>query len=292
MGICTHPLFPPNTPFGTLYSVVIDAWGLMRRLSISVIAAASTIALTQVAAAADLPVKAPVYKAPAAMPYNWTGFYISGSAGYGWGAEGNALLFTDPTVTVPGAVPSTHSYDLNGFIGGGGAGYNYQIGSVVLGLEADFSYTHFTGSASSSGAFGPIVPAFLTSPFSYTQAAEINWLGTVRGRIGFTPASNLLVYGTGGFAYGHAKATTLLTFPLVSFVGAASDTKTGWTAGGGVEYALGERWSIKVEYLYYDLGSLLVDDAPVGVVKAPFETWVDFPLHGSIARFGLSYKLN
>jgi outer membrane immunogenic protein len=263
----------------------------MRHLSVAAIVAASTITFTQIAPAADLPVKAPAYNTPIAMPYNWTGFYISGSAGYSWGAEDNTLLFTNPTVTVPGAVPSTHSYDLNGFIGGGGAGYNFQIDSIVLGLEADFSYTHFAGSASSSGAFGPIVPAFLTSPFSYTQTAEINWLGTLRGRIGFTPASNFLVYGTGGFAYGHAKATTLLTFPLVSFVGAASGTKTGWTAGGGVEYALGKRWSVKVEYLYYDLGSLLVDDVPVRL-KAPFETWVDFPLHGSIARVGLNYKLN
>ena len=75
--------------------------------------------------------------------------------------------------------------------------------------------------------------------------------------------------------------------------GTASDTKTGWTAGGGVEYALDNRWSAKFEYLYYDLGSLLVDDTPIPIVpaKVPFETWVNFPLHGSV-RVGLNYKLN
>jgi outer membrane immunogenic protein len=263
----------------------------MGNLSIALITAASTVAFTQIASAADLPIKAPIYKAPV-KTHNWTGFYISGSAGYGWGAEDNVLLFTNPKVTVPGAVPSNHSYDLDGFIGGGGAGYNYQFDNIVFGLEVDFSYAHFSGTGSSSGAFAPIVPIFLTSPFRYTQTAKLNWLGTVRGRIGFTPLNNLLVYGTGGFAFGHAKATTLLTFPLVSFVGAASGTKSGWTAGGGVEYALGERWSAKIEYLYYDLGSLLVDDAPVSVVFKPtFETWVDFPLHGSIVRIGLNYQL-
>ena len=249
------------------------------------------------AVAADLPVKIPAYVSPAAATRNWTGFYISGSLGYGWGAENNILLFTDPTVTVPGAVPSNHSYDLNGFIGGGGVGYNYQFNDVILGLEADFSYAHFAGSDSSGGAFAPIGPpwgALLTSPFSYSETAALDWLGTVRGRIGFTPVNDLLIYATGGFAFGRAKATTLLTFPLVSFIGAASGTKTGWTAGGGAEYALGERWSAKVEYLYYDLGSLLVDDAaaPKVPLTPTFETWVDFPLHGSIVRVGLNYKLD
>jgi outer membrane immunogenic protein len=261
----------------------------MKGLFISSVALVG-LAVAAPAVAADLPIKAPVQKATVAT-HNWTGFYISGNVGYGWGAEDNVLLFTDPTVTVPGAVPSSHSYDLNGFIGGGGVGYNYQFNSIVLGLEADFSYAHLNGSASSSGAFVPTGPPFLTSPFSYSQSAELNWLGTVRGRIGLTPANNLLVYATGGFAFGHAKATTLLTFPLVSFVGAASGTKTGWTAGGGVEYALGDRWSAKIEYLYYDLGSLLVDDLPIPATPT-FETWVDFPLHGSIVRVGLNYKLN
>jgi outer membrane immunogenic protein len=233
--------------------------------------------------------------AGAASPaYNWTGFYIGGNVGYSWGAESNILTFTDPRVTVPGVVPSSHSYDLNGFIGGGGVGYNYQFNSVVVGLEADISYTHLTGSASSSGAFASIgLPwgGILTSPFSYSQSAELNWLGTVRGRIGLTPTNNLLVYATGGFAFGKAKATTLLIFPLQSFVGMESGTKTGWTVGGGFEYALGNQWSAKFEYLYYDLGSLLVDDVPVPLIPT-FETWADFPLHGSIVRVGLNYKLN
>ncbi len=71
----------------------------------------------------------------------------------------------------------------------------------------------------------------------------------------------------------------------------ASGRKQGWTAGGGFEYALGNQWSAKFEYLYYDIGSLLVDDVPVPLVPT-FETWADFPLHGSIVRVGLNYKLN
>jgi outer membrane immunogenic protein len=79
----------------------------------------------------------------------------------------------------------------------------------------------------------------------------------------------LWIYATSGFAFGRAKATTLLTFPLVSFIGATSGTKTGWTAGGGVQYALGERWSANVEYLYYDLGLFLVDNDNFPAPKVP-----------------------
>jgi outer membrane immunogenic protein len=247
------------------------------------------------ALAADLPTKIPVYTAPVAVPlHNWTGFYIGGSSGYGWGTESNILTFTDPTVTVPGAIPSGHSNALNGFIGGGGVGYNYQLNNIVVGLEADISYTHFSGSASSSGAFAPIGGPWgglLTSPFSYSQSSELDWFGTVRGRIGLVATSNLLIYATGGAAFGGAKATTLLAFPLVTFTGMESGTKTGWTAGGGFEYAIDDHWSAKLEYLYYDLGSLLVDDIPHPPIPT-FKTSADFPLHGSIARVGINYKLN
>ena len=233
--------------------------------------------------------------AGAASPaYNWTGFFVGGNLGYGWGTESNILTFTDPTVTVPGVIPSGHSNTLTGFIGGGGVGYNYQLNSVVVGLEADISYTYFAGSASSSGAFAPIGgpwAALLTSPFSYSQSSQLDWFSTVRGRIGLASASNFLIYATGGLAFGRAEATTLLTFPLVSFAGKESGAKTGWTAGGGVEYALGNQWSAKFEYLYFDLGSLLVDDAAIPPTPT-FKTWADFPLHGSIVRVGLNYKLN
>ena len=131
-------------------------------------------------------------------------------------------------------------------------------------MEADISYTHFSGSASSGGAFAPIGGQWgapLTSPFSYSQSSELDWFGTVRGRVGLASTSNFLLYATGGFAFGGAKATTLLTFPLVTFTGKESGTKIGWTAGGGLEYAVGDHWSAKLEYLYYDIGSLLVDDS-------------------------------
>ena len=94
----------------------------MRRLSLALLAAVSTIALTQFASAADLPVKAPVYKAPVMAPlYNWTGFYVGLNAGYNWGSQDNSL------VTTSGVTLLSNNDHLNGFIGGGQIGYNWQV---------------------------------------------------------------------------------------------------------------------------------------------------------------------
>jgi outer membrane immunogenic protein len=177
----------------------------------------------QAAVAADLPShKAPPPPAPLPPPpvMAWTGFYVGANVGGGW------LDRYDRS-----GAGSTNA----GVIGGGQVGYNYQLSPLfVVGVETDFQ-----GSSVGSGT-----PA----PFAVNRG--VNWFGTARGRVGvslFSP--QLLFYGTGGFAYGEIE------LKQGGFLGALSQTGTGWTAGGGVEWAFLPNWSAKVEYLYTDIGS-------------------------------------
>jgi outer membrane immunogenic protein len=237
--------------------------------------------------AADLPVKAPYAPAPIIPAFSWSGFYAGLNAGYGWsdasvsinGLGGPAWnpYYPDPL--------RDHSFTRDGFVGGGQIGYNYQINRFVLGAEADFQWTDIQGSFDTSGVGGGGV-----GPYTLHYDERMDWFGTVRGRLGYTPMDRLLIYGTGGFAFGHVSATSNLDFTgSTQYDQSGSATKTGWTAGGGVEYAFAGPWSAKLEYLYYDLGtlSLVADPSPA---NPPFQTQTDFPIRGSIVRLGVNYK--
>ena len=212
--------------------------------------AALAIAATSLSArAADIP--RPVYKGvPQAVVayYNWTGFYAGVNFGHGWG--------TSTWQVLPGTTISP-----KGFMFGGTLGYNYQIGSFVWGIETDLDWSGVKGSVACGGL---------------TCETSNNYLGTVRGRIGYA-FDRFLPYFTGGLAYGDIKATASLPPLAVS----ASKSKLGWTIGGGLEYAFLGNWSAKLEYLYVDLGS-----ADLGI--APAINNVSFK--ENILRFGLNYK--
>ena len=240
-------------------------------------------------AAADMPVRAPVYKAPQAMvaAHNWTGFYVGGNVGYGWGDR--TVTFTPNDVvlqnvtcggTFGGTCAPPTSFDVNGALGGLQAGYNWQFNqNWLLGIETDFDWSRIQGTGTSNFFLGNIVPA--ASNFQATQ--NVKWFGTVRGRLGFLPTNNMLLYGTAGFAYGRvdenlvvnsqagAGATnTVFAYNCVAgpncFLGRSSRTPTGWTAGAGFEYAPWSNVSFKGEYLYVNLGggdavNVVVQDA-------------------------------
>jgi outer membrane immunogenic protein len=216
----------------------------------------------------------------------------------------------------------------SGFIGGGQIGYNYQWGqNFVAGLEADIQGSTIRGSGSYAGAsqdhiawLDPIgVPPVVNTPLgpltnagpcwagcNFTRSAlgfgqvttGVDWMGTVRGRLGYLFTPTLLIYGTGGLAYGgvHGSATHggvmqgvltgmnaaalpvpfnyaqfngTYTFPLIPGAGSHSNTQVGWIAGGGVEWMFLPNWSVKVEALYYDLGSTAIYSSPVSLVS-PF----------------------
>jgi outer membrane immunogenic protein len=248
----------------------------MRRFGLAFIAFFATVGA---AAAADMPVKAPIYKAPVVVPpYNWTGFYVGLNAGGSWGHQDNSL------VTVPGGVTVfSNSNNLDGFIGGGQIGYNWQSDHWVFGLEADFQ-----GSGQKDdGTFllPPIVGALAGLSASYTDKLE--WFGTVRGRIGYA-MDRWLPYVTGGWAFGHGTlsgtGTTTPAGPVLGF--SASHDYSGWTLGGGLEWAFADHWSAKAEYLYIDFG-----DGPTVIANtAGTLAIVSGKLTDNIARLGVNYK--
>jgi outer membrane immunogenic protein len=255
----------------------------MRHFSLALLAAVSTIALTQFASAADLPVKGPVYKAPVVAPiYNWTGFYLGLNAGGSWGRQDNTL------VTVPGGTTVfSNSDQLNGFIGGGQIGYNWQTDHWVFGVEADFQ-----GSAQKAdGTFvlPPILGTFAPGTNGLTAAYtdKLEWFGTVRGRVGYA-FDRWLPYVTGGWAYGHGNisgtGTTTPAGTVLAF--SATQNYSGWTIGGGVEWAFMDHWSAKAEYLYIDFGS----GPTVTANGAGTLAIVSGRMTDNIARLGINYK--
>jgi outer membrane immunogenic protein len=185
--------------------------------------------------------------------FSWTGLYGGVNIGYGWSESSVAA----GAVIAPGFLPVQSMWSfpvgsVNGVIGGGQLGYNYQFAGTafVVGLEVDFQGADLTGGANGIGAS----PFAGFAPIVWTRQT-IDWFGTVRGRLGYSILPNLLVYGTGGFAYG-GGSTRFALASLSGFVnawGSEGDTRTGWTAGGGVEWAFWPNWSAKVEYLYVDL---------------------------------------
>lgn len=255
----------------------------------------AALLLATPAFAADLPVKAPVM--PLAPVVGWTGFYVGGNVGVGWG-EQDVLFSGDPNLIGPliarGVIPSSLGDKPTGTLGGVQAGYNWQTGSFLLGIETDIDAAHI-----SSG--GNITTQVGTTTWTTTANKQLNYLGTARGRLGFTITPSLLVYGTGGFAYGGAEMSSLVSSTSVnnstnctSFCGngSPSTTLTGWAAGGGLEYMVTPNWSIKAEYLHYDLGTLANTYGDTARRAAFASAFVinTTEFKGNIARLGANYK--
>ncbi|MES2194729.1 MAG: outer membrane protein [Pseudomonadota bacterium] len=251
------------------------------------------IAMATSASAADLAPRPYTKAAPiVAAAYSWSGFYVGVHAGYAWmdstdnitAANAAALVFLAPPPDIAPSLP----LDPRGFIGGGQVGYNWQISPTwLIGLEADFSGTNLNRTVALPGPddFSRII----------TANEKMDWFGTVRGRVGVT-FDRTLLYATGGLAYGHVSLSTALT--RITGAGCAAnncqngsitDTRFGWTVGGGVEWAFADNWSVRGEYLYYDLGTIshaMTDPQFPAIFNATAD------LKGSIARAGLNYKFN
>jgi outer membrane immunogenic protein len=194
------------------------------------------LAAAQPALSADRPLP---YKAPPLEPiFNWTGFYVGLNAGYSWG---DTRLDYD-------LGPLTTTLHPSSFIGGGQAGFNWQMGNVVWGLEADIAWRN--GKDDLTFAF--------PNGLDFTSFhVEQNWVGTVRPRLGFAN-NNWLFYVTGGLAYGGLQHSYMEFRPTVAGATrtATEDvTRAGWTVGGGVEVAFNRQLSLGLEYLYMDFGS-------------------------------------
>lgn len=252
-----------------------------------ILAAALVAGTSAAASAADLPVKAPVL-APAPV-LSWTGFYLGAHIGYGWG-ESDVDTSLLPSPALFGAAPFNQGHDADGFVGGLQLGYNWQVGpSWLWGVEADVSWTDINGSSS----VGPL-PLFgggFDPGSSQLVTTDLNWFATLRLRAGFLVSPALLVYATGGLAVGDVEQTAITDYvgPAFLYPGSTSETRTGWTAGAGLEWAFAPRWSAKIEWLYYDLGDQTIVANPVAP-NPPFQVSTNHDLTGNIARFGINYK--
>ena len=248
-----------------------------------IVLATALVALGSASAlAADLPPRG-YDKAPAMATgaTNWSGLYIGGNVGYGWGSgnmDAAVALGPGATVGIGRNIPLDASGTLDpkpkGVIGGAQIGYNWQMGSLVTGLEADFQGSGIKGSAHQS-TLRPEDDGGVDGS-SRSADEKLSWFGTVRGRLGVTVTPDLLLYGTGGLAYGLVSNSAAMRifdndgptpFP-VDYPASVGKVKAGWTAGAGAEWMFTSNWSAKIEYLHVDLGNV----SAIGNVTAPAAT--------------------
>jgi len=197
--------------------------------------------------AADLsrrpPPQYPV-KADVVRVFDWTGFYVGVNAGYGWGKSNYDFGTELDRISTKGALV------------GGTIGYNYQVGQVVFGIEGDMDWQDAKGS-------GPCLAGLCDT--------KSRWIATARGRLGYA-FDRFMPYVTGGAAFADLRTS-------IPGVGVNSDTRTGWTVGGGAEYAFAPNWTVKAEYLFADLGKFNCVACGANV-----------KFNENIVRAGLNYK--
>lgn len=219
----------------------------------------------------------------AAPAFTWQGLYIGGNVGLG--AQDTSGARTASGV-IAGLFPADQQSRPHGWVGGAQIGHNWQTGAFVYGLEADFDWSGIRRSNAATASLG----GFTTST---TSARDLKWLSTVRARAGFTPFSHVLIYGTGGVAIGKVQSDVSQSINVGGCTfgcGSASNgaTRTGWTAGGGIEAALNQRWSAKIEAIYYDLGSVTVGYTTPGVVPSTASFSSDY--RGALVRAGINFR--
>jgi len=249
--------------------------------------AAAALATTPALAADLAPAAAPMYyKAPPVMaPQTWTGFYLGGDIGGAWshtdGSWGG----------LAGVNPTSGGENGSSFLGGAHVGYDYQFApSWVIGVEGDWTWTHAGGSNSQTWTLagtGTPIPGSAT-----TMNATVDWLASIRGRLGYLITPSVMAYVTGGAAWGGIHYGATASDPAAGYLAstAFNNTSDGFVVGGGLEWAMTTHWSIRAEYLYYRLDSgqsALAPSNVVGIGPSSFgwgHTSVD------VARAGLSYK--
>ena len=252
--------------------------------------------------AADLPARAPapapalVYAAPV---FTWAGFYAGMQVGYQQQRNkyGSNDSDWDGTVWVAGPVAGIANLNTYGFLGGVHAGYNYQTGSIVIGLEVDIE------GVSGKNTFSLYEAAF--SPYLYDEtwsaASRLKWQGSVRGRLGYS-FDRALIYATAGLAFANVETSygntvTDITTPFLKDSGSRSysEFRTGFTIGAGLQYALTNAWSVRAEYRYTDLGTLTNNNVlwlvgPTRFSQAPeYTTREQHKLTSNSVRVGLTY---
>jgi outer membrane immunogenic protein len=278
-----------------------------RRSIILAVAAIATTASTTFAA--DMTVKTPA----AAPTWSWSGFYAGVNIGGAWGSHNVTFAPNDPATAglfALGAAAPPASFRTSGGLGGLQFGYNWQIERHwLVGLETDFDWSGIKGSA-----LNPYQSVVLGSQ-SMPVSERIPWFGTARARFGFLPTENLLAYVTGGLVYAEVDHAgnytnssggfTDCSFPFAAncvvgvpcFAGSPSGTATGWSAGGGLELAVSQHFSLKAEYLYLSLASRSINELATSLIpgggagQIPASFTASFNRTNlNVARAGVNYR--
>lgn len=272
------------------------------------LSAVSVIAFAPFASAADLPLKAPAAAPP--VVFNWTGCYVGANLGVGH-VKHDLSTFAPPfppnlindtaRTAINNAGLASLSHD--GVTGGGQVGCNWQPvasgwSSLVLGIEGDFNGIDGDVSRNTGNIVEPVSGSTVRS----IDDIGMNWFATVRGRIGWA-FNRFMIYGTGGAAFANVDASKRFAWdfadgcPVVNglnecHVGNSSSTRTGWTAGGGVEWAFLDHWSAKAEYLYADLGSFTYSTTNIGTAFAPNDQIAHHTVSTKlqVVRVGVNYR--
>ncbi len=255
--------------------------------------------------------------AMAAPVFSWSGFYVGGHVGWGWRSTTVDDPFSVSAFPNSATGAPTRRFDSDGFLGGVQAGGNYQIGQVVVGTEINFSWADINGNRTDTLSVTGTIPLInlpsitSTETDTRTWTNRTDWLGTATIRIGYA-WDRWLVYGKGGIAAAHNRYSFLdvdrstsssggsAPFISVSTISATgSDTRAGWTVGGGIEWAFCNNWSATVEYNYLDLGNESVGMAGTSTLAIPppfagrtravsFTTDIEQTIQ--IVRFGVNYR--
>ncbi|MGA2636345.1 outer membrane protein [Methylocella sp.] len=272
---------------------------MLRSLLLS---SAAAIALSTGALAADLPSRAPppVYVPPAPI-FTWTGFYIGGQIGYGWGQ--NNVSFGDNFGDY-----DTFNYTTEGVIGGAHVGYNLQLNQFVIGLEGDVDGTSIGKNYSGPLPFGSnfVNGGLLSEPLAGNVNVSVHHdiEGSIRGRVGYA-WDRVLIYATGGVAFGGFNGNisgnfpggffgpNATAFPAFGGSASASSTRVGWTVGGGIEYAVTNSWSIRAEYRYTAFGhSTVYADSFTAPILGASGAFFNRNFNENRIQVGFSYKFD
>jgi outer membrane immunogenic protein len=260
------------------------------------LAGALLLTVTGLAQAADMPFKAPPPLAPA---YSWSGWYFGINGGGAWSSSNSATFSgagpTAPIFFAANEFPTTLSMSSHGGVGGLQTGYNWQLSSMwLVGFETDLQLSNYAGTTIVTP--NPTPPLF---PFTTQVSQQSTWFGTLRGRLGFLATPSILLYGTGGLAYGQTETSfstigvgfNLGTCPtnFTCAIGRSASNQTGWAAGGGIEWMFAPKWTLRAEYLFVDLGSQSVTVPSLNTIGAPVNFTATSTFKENIARAAINF---
>lgn len=225
---------------------------------------------------------------------HWTGVYAGINGGYAWANVNTKIRpLPDPLPADRSSIqPAILSLSMKSGVLGSQLGYNYQLNvypKILLGIETDMNWIPLKGSAYGN-AIGNGVSTGRIFTHALSTQQQMTWFGTLRPRLGYLPFNSILIYATGGLAYGNVKATGNTNLKA-SYSASLNQVRSGWTVGGGIEWIPAQHWSTKIEYLYYNLGEVSAIANP-SFYHPPYQKQYIWSRDSQMIRIGINYRFN